>query len=169
MENSINKDFLLTNALNSATALKGLLEQEFEALKSQNIADFEKLQPKKTEIISLLSNPELSNIVKNNASIELTKSTLGIWDNLTTIISECKDLHRRNEIFINRKLESIKGALNTIQTPDPISSVEVYDRLGKVRKGKVRQNVGKAWYLNIFVILRSHAFQPINPRENNSY
>ena len=42
MENSINKDFLLTNALNSATALKGLLEQEFEALKSQNIADFEK-------------------------------------------------------------------------------------------------------------------------------
>ena len=144
MENSINKDFLLTNALNSATALKGLLEQEFEALKSQNIADFEKLQPKKTEIINLLSNPELSNIVKNNASIELTKSTLGIWDNLTTIISECKDLHRRNEIFINRKLESIKGALNTIQTPDPISSVEVYDRLGKVRKGKVRQHVGKA-------------------------
>ena len=140
----INKDFLLTNALNSATALKGLLEQEFEALKSQNIADFEKLQPKKTEIISLLSNPELSNIVKNNASIELTKSTLGIWDNLTKIISECKDLHRRNEIFINRKLESIKGALNTIQTPDPISSVEVYDRLGKVRKGKVRQHVGKA-------------------------
>ena len=139
MENSINKDFLLTNALNSATALKGLLEQEFEALKSQNIADFEKLQPKKTEIISLLSNPELSNIVKNNASIELTKSTLGIWDNLTKIVSECKDLHRRNEIFINRKLESIKGALNTIQTPDPISSVEVYDRLGKVRKGKVRQ------------------------------
>ena len=136
MENSINKDFLLTSALNSATALKGLLEQEFEALKSQNIADFEKLQPKKTEIISLLSNPELSNIVKNNASIELTKSTLGIWDNLTKIISECKDLHRRNEIFINRKLESIKGALNTIQTPDPISSVEVYDRLGKVRKGK---------------------------------
>ncbi len=143
MENSINKDFLLTNALNSATALKGLLEQEFEALKSQNIADFEKLQPKKTEIISLLSNPELSN-VKNNASVELTKSTLGIWDNLTKIVSECKDLHRRNEIFINRKLESIKGALNTIQTPDPISSVEVYDRLGKVRKGKVRQNVGKA-------------------------
>ena len=59
MENYINKDFLLTNALNSAAALKGLLEQEFEALKSQNIADFEKLQPKKTEIISLLSNPEL--------------------------------------------------------------------------------------------------------------
>ena len=121
MENSINKDFLLTNALNSATALKGLLEQEFEALKSQNIADFEKLQPKKTEIISLLSNPELSNIVKNNASIELTKSTLGIWDNLTKIISECKDLHRRNEIFINRKLESIKGALNTIQAPLTLS------------------------------------------------
>ena len=144
MEHSINKDFLLTNALNSATALKGLLEQEFEALKSQNIGDFEKLQPKKTEIISALSNPELSNIVKDNDSIELTKSTLGIWDSLTNMVSECKDLHRRNEIFINRKLESIKGALNTIQTPDPISSVEVYDRLGKVRKGRVRQNVGKA-------------------------
>ena len=48
MENSINKDFLLTNALNSSTALKGLLEKQFETLISQNIADFEKLQPKKT-------------------------------------------------------------------------------------------------------------------------
>ena len=64
MENSINKDFLLTNALNSATALKGLLEQEFEALKSQNIADFEKLQPKKTEIISLLSSRALKHSEK---------------------------------------------------------------------------------------------------------
>ena len=69
---------------------------------------------------------------------------LGTWDKLMEIISECKDLHRRNEIFINRKLESIKGALKTIQTPDPLNSVEVYDRLGKVRNNKVRQNMGKA-------------------------
>ena len=79
---------MLTNALNSATALKGLLEQEFEALKSQNIADFEKLQPKKTEIINLLSNPELSNIVKNNASIELTEHLHWAFGIISPILSE---------------------------------------------------------------------------------
>jgi hypothetical protein len=52
-------------------------------------------------------------------------------------------LHKRNEIFMLRKLESIKGALQTIQSPDPLNTVEVYDRLGKVRPNRHRGSMGK--------------------------
>jgi flagellar biosynthesis/type III secretory pathway chaperone len=138
------ENFDLSKALLEANDLKGLLEQEFESLKKQDINGFEKLQSRKAEILTFLSDDRLSDIVKSNPDSESAKMMLGTWDKLMGIISECKDLHRRNEIFINRKLESIKGALKTIQTPDPLNSVEVYDRLGKVRNNKVRQNMGKA-------------------------
>ena len=138
------ENFDLSKAILEANDLKGLLEQEFESLKKQDINGFEKLQSRKAEILTFLSDDRLSDIVKSNPDSESAKMTLGTWDKLMEIISECKDLHRRNEIFINRKLESIKGALKTIQTPDPLNSVEVYDRLGKVRNNKVRQNMGKA-------------------------
>ena len=138
------ENFDLSKAILEANDLRGLLEQEFESLKKQDINGFEKLQPRKAEILTFLSDDRLSDIVKSNPDSESAKMMLGIWDKLMEIISECKDLHRRNEIFINRKLESIKGALKTIQTPDPLNSVEVYDRLGKVRNNKVRQNMGKA-------------------------
>lgn len=138
------ENFDLSKAILEANDLKGLLEQEFESLKKQDINGFEKLQSRKAEILTFLSDDRLSDIVKSNPDSESAKMMLGAWDKLMEIISECKDLHRRNEIFINRKLESIKGALKTIQTPDPLNSVEVYDRLGKVRNNKVRQNMGKA-------------------------
>ena len=61
-----------------------------------------------------------------------------------SVVTECRDLHRRNEIFMLRKLESIRGALQTIQSPDPLNAVEIYDRLGKVRSNRNRQNMGQA-------------------------
>ena len=60
------------------------------------------------------------------------------------LIAECRDLHRRNEVLISRKLDSIRGALQTIQSTDALSSVEVYDRLGKIRQGRSRQSMGDA-------------------------
>jgi len=33
-----------------------------------------------------------------------------------------------------RKLDAIRGALDSLQVNDPTSSLEVYDRLGKVRR-----------------------------------
>ena len=138
------ENFDLTKAISEANDLKGLLEQEFESLKKQDINGFEKLQSRKAEILTFLSDDRVSDIVKSNPDSESAKMMLGTRDKLMEIISECKDLHRRNEIFINRKVESIKGALKAIQTPDPRNAVEVYDRLGKVRNNKVRQNMGKA-------------------------
>jgi hypothetical protein len=48
-------------------------------------------------------------------------------------------MHRRNEVLISRKIDAIRGALQSLNVFDPTSSVEMYDRLGKlscVRRGR---------------------------------
>ena len=67
-----------------------------------------------------------------------------IWDQMMNLIAECRDLHRRNEVLINHKLDTIRGALQTIQSPDPLNSVEIYDRLGKMRPNRNRKPVADA-------------------------
>ena len=65
-------------------------------------------------------------------------------DQVLNILDECKTLHRRNEIFINRKLDSIRNALSTIQSSSSAASVDVYDRLGKIRSRRSQQTMGDA-------------------------
>jgi hypothetical protein len=50
-------------------------------------------------------------------------------------MTHCKEMHRRNEVLIVRKIDAIRGALQSLQVQDPASSVEIYDRLGKVSRG----------------------------------
>jgi len=42
--------------------------------------------------------------------------------------------------LILRKLDAIRGALKSLQIMDPSSSVEVYDRLGKLNRIKRSRN-----------------------------
>ena len=55
----------LSLALDQATRLKDLLELEFSALKTQDLAAFDNLQPLKIDILSFLSSDDLSQQVKN--------------------------------------------------------------------------------------------------------
>ena len=135
----------LSKALDQASKLKTLLESEFDALKTQDLTAFEEMQPKKVEILTYLASESLTERVKTfGADSSDSSSYLSIWDDVMKMVSECRDLHRRNEIFMLRKLESIRGALQTIQSPDPLNTVEVYDRLGKVRPNRNRKNMGQA-------------------------
>jgi hypothetical protein len=43
-------------------------------------------------------------------------------------------MHRRNEILIMRKLDAIRGALESMNVQNPSSSVEIYDRLGQIKR-----------------------------------
>jgi hypothetical protein len=58
------------------------------------------------------------------------------WDGFKNLISDCRELHRRNEVLIIRKLDAIRGTLQTLQGTDPTASVEVYDRLGRISRGR---------------------------------
>jgi flagellar biosynthesis/type III secretory pathway chaperone len=56
------------------------------------------------------------------------------WQNLREMLIECRDLHRRNAMLIERKLDTIRGTLNSLRVGESGSSVEVYDRLGQVAR-----------------------------------
>lgn len=137
----------LSQTLHKANALKAVLDDEFSALKTQDLTTFESLQAQKLEILTFLSSDDMLERVKrhteNNQKSDSATDLL-LWDEVMTLISQCRDLHRRNEVLISRKLESIRGALQTIQSPDAFNSVEVYDRLGKIRPNRSRQSMGDA-------------------------
>ncbi len=129
---------LLSQALHKAASLKLLLDTEFEALKFQDLTTFEALQAEKIDVLRFLARDDLTAHLKSPIDIPPTAAArIAEWDQVITIVAECKGLHRRNQILIDRKLESIRGALRTLQSPDHFNDVEIYDRLGKI-KGKRR-------------------------------
>jgi flagellar biosynthesis/type III secretory pathway chaperone len=105
--------------------LAQLLALEFDALKSQDLDQFESLQPAKNELLRELTE-------KCPPAQEL--QDLPEWDNLREILIECRDLHRRNAILIERKLDTIRGTLHSLRFGESGSTVEVYDRLGQVAR-----------------------------------
>ena len=116
-----------------AVSLEQMLEQEFEHLKAQNLDAFDAGQASKNVLLQELT--QLAGITGPDSADALGAE----WDDFKDQMAHCRDLHRRNEVLITRKIDAIRGALQSLQVEDPSSSVEIYDRLGKVsrmRKGR---------------------------------
>jgi flagellar biosynthesis/type III secretory pathway chaperone len=121
----------LEQALALAQTLQDMLELEFEQLKVQNLDAFEASQASKNELLQQLA--ELAGIHGPDTADALGPE----WDGFKEHMAHCRDMHRRNEVLIVRKIDAIRGALQSMQIQDAASSVEIYDRLGKVsRVGK---------------------------------
>jgi flagellar biosynthesis/type III secretory pathway chaperone len=105
--------------------LSQMLEMEFDALKVQNLDEFERLQPVKNDLLS-----QLTAIAPSKEILE-EDPQWGVW---LEGIAECRDKHRRNAVLMERKLESIRGALDSLRLPGNSSGVEIYDRLGHVSR-----------------------------------
>lgn len=108
-----------------ADQLAQMLEQEFEALRTQQIDQFEQLQPVKAELLA-----EITRLAPPAADIQ----ALPEWQEFRDTMIQCRDLHRRNAVLMERKLEAIRGTLQSLRVDDEASSVEVYDRLGHVSR-----------------------------------
>jgi len=122
-------------ALSVCTQLIQMLALEFDALKSQDLDRFESLQPGKNDLLA-----ELTQICPPAEDLQKMPE----WDALRELLIECRDLHRRNAVLIERKLDTIRGALHSLRVGDSGSPVEVYDRLGQVarfRRGRGYQEV----------------------------
>ena len=122
----------LEQALSLAKTLEEMLELEFEHLKVQDLDAFEASQASKNELLEELAR--LAGIQGPDSADQLGPE----WDGFKDHMAHCRDLHRRNEVLIGRKIDAIRGALQSLQLEDPASSVEIYDRLGKlsrVRRG----------------------------------
>ncbi len=108
--------------------LQTLLEREFEALKVQDLDQFEILLSGKNQLLA-----ELTRLTGVNQLADADK--LGPhWNDFRTRMLSCRDMHRRNEILIMRKLDAIRGALESMNVQNAASSVEVYDRLGQIKR-----------------------------------
>ena len=112
-------------ALSVCTQLIQMLALEFDALKSQDLDRFESLQPSKNDLLA-----ELTQICPPAEDLQKMPE----WDALREMLIECRDLHRRNAVLIERKLDTIRGALHSLRAGDSGSPVEVYDRLGQVAR-----------------------------------
>jgi flagellar biosynthesis/type III secretory pathway chaperone len=108
-----------------AEQLQQLLGLEFEALKAQDLDRFENLQTAKTDLLS-----ELSRLCPDSEVLQ----THSDWQNLKEVLLDCRDMHRRNAMLMERKLDAIRGALRSLSAGHASSPVEVYDRLGKMSR-----------------------------------
>ena len=123
------------SALSLAKQLSELLLLEFEALKVQDLDRFEALQSGKNELLAGLSQlcPSAEDL-----------QSLPEFEDLKLLLVDCRDLHRRNAVLIERKLDTIRGTLHSLHTGESGSPVEVYDRLGQVArfsKGRGYQDI----------------------------
>ena len=123
------------SALSLAKQLSELLLLEFEALKVQDLDRFEALQPGKNVLLTGLSQlcPSAEDL-----------QGLPEFEDLKMLLVDCRDLHRRNAVLIERKLDTIRGTLHSLHTGESGSPVEVYDRLGQVArfsKGRGYQDI----------------------------
>lgn len=119
----------LAAAMEQGLTLHSLLEEEFEALRVQDLNVFEALQTTKLTIFKNLT--ALTGVDTEHSHIDDSS-----WVCFRDLMSECRDMHRRNEILIIRKLDAIRGTLQTLNGSDSPASVEVYDRLGRMARGR---------------------------------
>lgn len=120
--------------LGQSSLLLTILDQEFEALRAQNLEQFEALQPQKSQILGELAQVSAPFPAPHEAD----------WLVFLKTLADCKDRHRRNEILLQRKLDAIRSALRTLQGPDPLNSVDVYDRMGRLSGLQSRRGRGEA-------------------------
>jgi len=124
-----------------ARRLGGLLEEEFKALSAQDLPRFESMQAAKEEILAALAQLVQGLTAAGEAGAAPLESLPddAQWEQFQQLMSECRDAHRRNDILIRTKLESIRAALRILQNSESSSSVEVYDRMGRMyghRRGR---------------------------------
>ena len=125
------------DAIRFANELHKLLELEFEALKLQKLSEIESIQEKKVPILEYLNADSIKANVKETAGE-------ADWESFKSIISQCKSAHRRNEILVNRRIESIKNALSTLTGENKEDELEMYDKLGKLAQKKNSKGILEA-------------------------
>lgn len=117
-------------ANDQAARLLSVLESEFSALRGDDLPAFESLQPAKEELISALSR-----LVQRVAQVDDTPASpadSAEWLVLRQIMERCREAHRRNDVFIRTRLESIQAALRVLQAGEVAPGPDVYDRLGRI-------------------------------------
>ena len=113
-----------------ASRLGALLQLEFEALKSRDLAAFDALQVERGEVLTRLA--QLADVVSAQVPVPAWSEAL------LPGLAQCKQDHLRNIQLLQRQMQAVKGALQALQGEAAVS-VDLYDRLGQVSR---RHGVG---------------------------
>ena len=123
--------------------LEKILEQEFSALKQQDMDSFDRLQPRKIAIMEALGADGVIESITASDTSEGPQTSQEEVSSIKILIDRCHELHRRNEILINRKLEAVKGALASLREGSATDDVEVYTKAGGLAKPKYNTPIKK--------------------------
>jgi len=133
----------LAVACKQAGNLQSILEEEFAALGQQDLVGFENLQKGKEQILAdlgvFVNAMGVASGVDQGGQLQIPEDAMAAWLQFEQLMAMCKVAHRRNELLIRNKLQSITSALAVLQGSDASSGVEVYDRLGRmsgIRRGR---------------------------------
>jgi len=127
-------------AMAAVARLATWLEDEFSALKTQDIDHFEQLQPGKSAQLQALTAWAAANAPVPDQNAPLPAG----WSDFQDQIRLCRDAHWRNETLMSRQLDAIRGTLQALHAPDPASSVELYDRMGQMSRRMGARGFGNA-------------------------
>jgi len=112
-----------------AKQLAQVLDLEFEALRIQDLEQFEQLQATKTELLAHLGQFAPGTVPQDNE----TRGGAD-WQAWRYAMADCRDQHRRNAVLIERQLDAVRGTLQSLRLPDSPSPIEMYNRLGHIAR-----------------------------------
>ena len=118
-------DAVLAAAPQDTARLGELLAQEFEVLKTRDLAGFENLQEERNQVLQRLSWVAQWAAGQNPVP--------PFWQELQQGLLQCKQDHLRNIQLLQRQLQAVKGALQALQG-ESSATVDLYDRLGQVSR-----------------------------------
>ena len=110
--------------------ISNILDKEFEFLKGQNIDDFLSIQDQKEKLLADLSKK----IIEFDLSASLVKNQPQ-FDQFFANIQDCQKAQKRNSILVSRKIDAIRGALNSLESKNN-NSTDLYNKLGKIKNSK---------------------------------
>lgn len=132
----------LTLAQTLVEQLHGLLESEFELLRSATLDKLDELQGRKMLLLE-----QLSQVAPGHG---LPDEQLDAqWMDFAQKARSCRQLHQRNEMLVTRKLEAVRGALTALQISGEGLVDETYDRRGRLSWTHARRQQPQSAYKDV--------------------
>jgi flagellar biosynthesis/type III secretory pathway chaperone len=114
--------------------LQKLLQAEFQALKKQDLDALDRLVVTKEQIVSQLGDKSMESLIDDAAGAAKSAGdgeSAAQWRTLTGLASTCRNMQKRNEILIDRKLAVVRTALSSLVAPAD-AGVQTYNRQGRM-------------------------------------
>ncbi len=116
--------------------LDALLQEEFEALRTQSLDRIDALQADKVTRLEALQT-----IARQVSTLPETPPA---WNEVVEALTRCRASHRRNELLVTRQIEVVGATLRSLQLTEPTDSVDLYDRMGQVARRGGRRAYSEA-------------------------